>query len=135
MDKPTQELREALAALCHEQWSGWMKYLFSKCVERDRDSGGKCLVIPEWAAVRWGEQANTPYRNLSNAEQDSDRKEADRFLAVAQVWKDYRANAKTPEEQAVLDAVDRACDKAGKILWENEVQAIESAVRKWREGR
>lgn len=29
------ENREALAELCHEQWSDWMRYLFKKCEENE----------------------------------------------------------------------------------------------------
>lgn len=37
------DLREALAALAHEQWSGWMRYLFSRGCSypgTDGDDGG-----------------------------------------------------------------------------------------------
>jgi uncharacterized protein (DUF433 family) len=68
-----ERLREQLAALCHEQWSGWMRYLFENC-----------SLIPEAFAIRWKRQMNTPYAELSEAEKESDRKEADRFLSLLQ---------------------------------------------------
>lgn len=69
------EQREALAKLAHEQWTGWMRHLFSKC---EAVEGG--LLIPvEWAA-RWTRQMTTSYAALSDAEQNSDREEADRVL-------------------------------------------------------
>jgi hypothetical protein len=71
------ELREKLAQLAHEQWSGWMKYLFEKCTHPH----GLC-VIPDWAEERWQRQMNTAYHDLSQEEKDSDRSEADKFLAV-----------------------------------------------------
>lgn len=71
------DLREKLADLCHRQWSGWMEYLFSKC---DLVSGK--AVIPEWAVQRWQMQIDTPYKDLSLDEQESDRKEADKFLEI-----------------------------------------------------
>ncbi len=81
-----EKLKEELAKLAHEQWSGWMDYLFSKCRET-RPSDGEafhedCLIIPEWAVDRWKRQAKTPYSDLTPAEMDSDRTEADKFLAV-----------------------------------------------------
>ena len=77
------ELREELAALCHEQWSGWMAYLFSKCPERGLNEGvSPGCIIPLWAVERWTRQMNTPYTELSEAEKDSDRAEADKFLAI-----------------------------------------------------
>lgn len=77
--------REALAALCHEQWSGWMRHLFSKSTPNGW--GGE--LIPGWAVNRWMRQMNTPYEKLSEEEKESDREEADRILALL---------AKTPGE-------------------------------------
>lgn len=61
-------LVEQLAALAHEQWSGWMLHLW----------GHDC---PE-AQARWLRQVDTPYADLSEDEKESDRKEARRVLAV-----------------------------------------------------
>ena len=69
---------EALAALAHEQWSGWMRYLFSKTTEDV--SGG--AVIPRSLVERWRRQMSTPYDALPEEEKDSDRKEAARVLEV-----------------------------------------------------
>ena len=77
-------IREELADLCHKQWGGWMEYLFSKCFAEngqfDRETGS--LVIPEWAVKRWKRQMETTYANLTEEEKESDRKEADRFIAL-----------------------------------------------------
>jgi hypothetical protein len=54
------DLRERLATLCHEQWSGWMRYLFSKCVNPVEPDIGT-IVIPKWAVYRWRRQMETPY--------------------------------------------------------------------------
>ncbi len=72
------ELREKLAELAHSQWSGWMKYLFGKC---HKFSNGK-MVIPKWAVERWSWQMIASYEELSKTEKDSDRTEADKFLAL-----------------------------------------------------
>lgn len=81
--------REQLAELCHDQWSGWMEYLFSKCINEygqfDKETGN--LVIPQWAVERWTRQMNTPYDRLSEGEKESDRREADRFISLI-----YRLN-------------------------------------------
>lgn len=70
-------LRERLAALCHDQWSGWMRHLFSKC-QTPAPTGN--IYIPRPPRERWQRQMNTPYAELSESEKDSDRKEADRIL-------------------------------------------------------
>lgn len=71
-------MREKLAQLTHEQWSGWMDHLFRKC---EKGSDGT-LIIPKWAVDRWQRQAKTPFSKLTPTEKDSDREEADRFLAI-----------------------------------------------------
>jgi hypothetical protein len=70
--------REQLADLCHEQWSGWAKYLFSKG-EFNEDG---TWTMPSWAVERWTRQMTTPYSELSEDEQESDRNEADRFIKL-----------------------------------------------------
>jgi hypothetical protein len=74
-------VRERLAALAHEQWSGWMEYLFSKC---DFGGGGKWIIPVEYGD-RWQRQMRTPYAELTEAEKESDRKEADRVLSIIEV--------------------------------------------------
>lgn len=69
--------REKLASYAHKQWSGWMKYLFSKSVI----VSGVC-VIPAWLVERWLGQMNTSYEELSEPEKESDRKEADGMLEI-----------------------------------------------------
>jgi hypothetical protein len=77
------DLREKLAVLCHEQWIGWMKYLFSKCShEQLADCEFMAAVIPVELIARWNRQIQTPYAELSEEEKESDRKEADKFLVL-----------------------------------------------------
>ena len=71
-------MRETLAELAHEQWSGWMEYLFSKGTFNEDGT----WTMPEWAVNRWVIQMGMPYNRLSEEEKESDRKEADKFLGV-----------------------------------------------------
>ena len=83
------EQLEKVAALCHDQWSGWMRYLFSKCdleissVLSALENGA--VIMPKWAAERWSRQMKTPYAELSEDEKESDRNEARKFLAMLNV--------------------------------------------------
>ena len=77
-DMSDTDTREKLAELAHEQWAGWIRYMFSKCHESRKGE----LVIPQWAAERWTRQAQTKYKDLPNNEQASDRVEADKVLEV-----------------------------------------------------
>lgn len=71
-------MREKLAELCHSQWSGWMQYLFDKGTFNEDGT----WTMPVWAVTRWQRQMNAAYAELSDAEQENDRAEADRFLAL-----------------------------------------------------
>ena len=71
-------MRESFAKLAHSQWSGWMKYLFEKGVFNKDGS----WTMPPWAVKRWMQQLKTPYSELTEDEKNSDRKEADKFLAL-----------------------------------------------------
>ena len=71
-------MKEKLANLCHEQWSGWLKYMFSKGVFNEDGS----WTMPTEFVQRWTRQADTPYGELSESEQDSDRTEADKFYEI-----------------------------------------------------
>lgn len=72
------EKREELAELAHSQWSGWMEYMFAW--GRVEEHG--CFIIPKELYERWSRQMTTPYSQLSEREKDSDRKEADRVIAM-----------------------------------------------------
>ena len=71
-------MREKLAALQHEIWSHWMKYLFSQCNE----VGDGCMEIPSKTVDRWLLQMDTPYAKLSERERKSDRDQADKVLTL-----------------------------------------------------
>ncbi len=73
-----QALREALAAVQHEIWSHWMAYLFSVCERRSDGS----VVIPPEPAEHWQRQVKAAYDQLSEAEKESDREQADKIIAV-----------------------------------------------------
>ncbi|KKM99066.1 hypothetical protein LCGC14_1151620 [marine sediment metagenome] len=74
-----ENYREMFAALAHEQWSGWMKYMFSKGMRMD---GGQ-WVMPKQSLDRWTRQMNTAYDDLPEDEKESDRVEADKMMAIA----------------------------------------------------
>jgi len=76
------DILEELANLCHDQWSNWMTYLFSNCIEDvgQFDTINGNLIIPKEYVDRWERQLSTDYKKLSDSEKDSDRKEAKKFL-------------------------------------------------------
>lgn len=71
-------IRERLSSYAHEAWAGWMAYLFGRLTRQPDGS----LIIPAAYAAALQRQIATPYGTLSEAEKDSDRREADRILAI-----------------------------------------------------
>ena len=92
------ELREELADLAHKQWSGWMEYLFSKGTKNEDGS----FTITAWAVERWERQVNTDYKDLSESEKDSDRKEADKFIDV---FENYLARCEEAYENEMANTL------------------------------
>ncbi len=77
------DMREQLAALAHEQWSGWVLWMF--------EQGGTFNPDGTWTMTkdkvdRWLRQSGTAYAELPETEKDSDRKEADKVLAIIGVY-------------------------------------------------
>lgn len=82
---------EALAALEHESWSGWAKWELDQLEKETREAFGKRrrgersnrdraakAAVDDFRALpsvqRWRRQIATPYADLSEKEQESDRK-------------------------------------------------------------
>ena len=81
----SDEKREALAALEHEQWAHWTRYMIktlepmlSPNLRWHPDVRGNS----EAALERWLRQINTPYADLTEKEKDSDRWWADKALEI-----------------------------------------------------
>jgi hypothetical protein len=76
-----KELREKLAAIEHERWADWQRYVHSVCYE-NKGIGGEPtgeLIIPSELARGWERQIGTPYQELTEKEKDSDREQVDRY--------------------------------------------------------
>ncbi|PWR15093.1 hypothetical protein DKT69_12805 [Micromonospora sicca] len=69
---------ERLAAIEHERWAHWQRYVHEQCESQEDGS----LVIPAELAERWETQIETPYAELSEQEKDSDREQVHRYLST-----------------------------------------------------
>lgn len=69
---------EQLAAIEHERWAHWQRYVHDQCERQDDGS----LVIPAELVARWQTQIETPYAELTDEEQESDREQVRRYLPV-----------------------------------------------------
>lgn len=75
-DSPAYDgLRERLAAIEHERWADWQRWVHEQC--KPLLGGG--LVIPAHLVYRWVRQIDTPYDQLSEAEKRSDREQVNRY--------------------------------------------------------
>lgn len=68
-------LYEKLAAIEHQRWSDWQRYVHGLCARQVDGS----LVIPAEQVARWERQINTDYPDLTEDEKNSDREQVDRY--------------------------------------------------------
>jgi len=68
-------LRRKLAAIEHERWADWQRLMHEQC---SRLAGGS-LAIPAFLVERWERQIATPFDQLTDAEQQSDLEQVDRY--------------------------------------------------------
>lgn len=70
------EFVEKGADLEHDRWARWQKWVF-ECSEKLENGS---VVIPPDLVERWEDQIKTPYKDLSEKEKESDRKETRNYL-------------------------------------------------------
>ena len=73
------KLLEALAALEHERWSHWQRYVHGKCVPVGNDGA---LLIPGDLVRHWESQMQTHYSQLTETEKESDREQVRKYLPL-----------------------------------------------------
>lgn len=71
-------LLEELAAIEHDRWSHWQRYLHGKAIKQSDGS----LLIPPDLVTRWEDQINRRYDDLSEQERESDREQVRKYLPV-----------------------------------------------------
>lgn len=91
----SDDLRERLAALEHEQWTHWTSYMLDMLVPIVLIDEGLLMsweraLAMSWsgrqralaAVARWKRQVVTAYKDLTEEEKESDREWADKVLAL-----------------------------------------------------
>jgi hypothetical protein len=79
---PFESLVEELAALEHQRWAHWQKYLHDKG-QRQPDGS---IVLPAELVARWERQINTQYADLTAEEKDSDREQVKKYRRLLERW-------------------------------------------------
>jgi len=82
------EALEAVAAIAHERWAHWQRYVHGQCIRLDDGS----LVIPAQLVNRWTRQISTAYADLTDGEKDSDREQAREYLTALTIAENEAAN-------------------------------------------
>lgn len=72
------ELYERLAAIEHERWADWQRWMHAQCFIKEDGS----LVIPAELVERWERQIDTPYADLTEREKQSDRDQVNRYWSL-----------------------------------------------------
>jgi hypothetical protein len=72
------KLTEQLAAIEHERWSHWQRYVHDKAV-RQLDGS---LILPPDLVAHWEKQIETEYNDLSQEEKESDREQVRKYLPL-----------------------------------------------------
>ena len=72
---PSEVLKEQLAAIEHQRWADWQRWMHEQC-QRNADGS---LTIPATLVERWERQIATPYEALTEREKNSDREQVDRY--------------------------------------------------------
>ncbi|TAL83905.1 MAG: hypothetical protein EPN75_00445 [Beijerinckiaceae bacterium] len=79
LDANTREaLVDRLAAIEHERWSHWQRYMHGKATRQEDGA----LLIPADIVARWEKQIATAYADLPPDEQESDKEQVERYLPI-----------------------------------------------------
>lgn len=117
------ELGEQLAAVQHEIWAHWMRYMFT-CGQFGPDGSWH---MPAFKAERWQRQMDTPYAELTDRERESDREQADKILAVVApqlAAATVRADAAEALGELVAEIRNLNADLAAAIARAQEAQDL-----------
>ena len=71
-------LVDRLAAVEHERWSHWQRYMHGKAIRQEDGA----LLIPADLVARWEKQIATTYAALPADEQESDKEQVERYLPI-----------------------------------------------------
>lgn len=69
-------LLEELAAIEHQRWAHWQRFMHSQAERRSDGS----LIIPSDLVTKWERLIDTPYAELTDKEKESDRDQVRRYL-------------------------------------------------------
>jgi len=69
------------ASLEHDRWARWQKHFFSKCKIEENEED-VILTLSKKDYSRWLRQIATDYKDLSEEEKESDRREVEKYIPL-----------------------------------------------------
>jgi hypothetical protein len=78
LDNSFAQLLEELAAIEHDRWAHWQRYVHDNG-ERQTDGS---ILLPADLVERWERQINTAYNELSEQEKNSDREQVRKYFPL-----------------------------------------------------
>ena len=78
VDDLLNNLLEPLAAVEHDRWAHWQRYMHSKGMAQPDGS----LLLPADLIARWEKQIRTNYADLTEEERESDREQVRKYLPL-----------------------------------------------------
>lgn len=110
LDEQATDLREKLAAIEHERWADWQKWMHNRAVNCGDPFG---LHFTKSDVDHWNRQINTPYTELHEDEQISDQEQVDRYWPLISPLFDclpeIRALTEITEHHLCVAAVPENC--------------------------
>ncbi len=108
--EPYDEIRERVAAAAHEAWKERLYYLLGACSNLLPDANGR-VCIPDQLVKLWTKQMRESYNQLPDAERETYRVEADRYLSE-HAWN-------VPPERCFISGLstETTIMDANQILW------------------
>lgn len=124
--KILEEFIEKGADIEHNRWSKWQKYLYSKC----RKYGlGDSLIINVDDVKHWERQIKTSYKDLSEREKESDRKEVRSYIPLLEKALSQKEQQVRKQEQ---DKAKFGARKLAEIVEKQVRQSILEKVDKFK---
>lgn len=109
------ELFEKLAAIEHERWAHWQKYMHSQGSREPTIVSTGDLVIPSVLVEQWERQIATTYADLTEKEKDSDREQVHRYWGLVEsvlkdcaFYKSCALSGEVPEDGSEPSSKDLA---------------------------
>ncbi len=79
-ENKSSELLERLAAIEHERWAHWQRFMH----EHGKRQPDGSLLLPADLVAKWDRLIDTPYTQLTDKERESDRDQVRRYLPTVE---------------------------------------------------